>query len=265
MLVRRCRESGLSLRANAAAALEAQLRSEQFENIPDKLDLILGHVKQHLERERLPPIITYDVAMDVVAELSKDVADLAAESIRVLSSFDLPRLHYNGAQKQFFVSSNDSAPGHFERQETSVHGTAVDKAALYRDRFSFVRQRVMRNPLFSRPYLGNAKNREYVQLTPLDSLVGSHGHKCLIGMLAQVEEGVFYLEDLNAKVPIDLSAAGTTEGFFTEGSVVLAEGRLQDGVFHVSMMGFPPPETRRQTIAALAGSSNSKATAACGE
>jgi len=252
MIVRRCRESGLSIRANAAAALEAQLHSENFENIAEKLDMVLGQLKHHLERDRLPPIVTYDCAMDVLAELSKDSSDLAAESIRVLSSFDLPRIHYNVAQKQFFVS-RDSSPGHFERRARSVHGTAADKAILYRDRFSIVRQRVMRNPLFTRPYLGRDENREYVQLTPLDSLVGSRGHKCLIGMLSQVEEGVFYLEDLNAKVPVDLSDAATTEGFFAEGSIVLAEGSLEDGVFHVSMMGFPPPETRHQTLDALAG------------
>ena len=252
LLIRRCRASGLSVQADAAQALQAQLRSEKQENIPEKIDLILHQLKEHIEREKLPPIITYDSAMDVLAELSKDTDDLAAESIRVLSAFDLPRMRYNGAQKQFFVA-HDSAPGHFERRSMAVHGTAADKAALYRDRFSMVRQRVMRNPLFCRPYQGSAKNQEYVQLTPLDSLVGSHGHKCLIGMLTQVEEGVFYLEDLNARIPVDLSAATTTEGFFTEGTVVLAEGRLEDGVFHVSMMGFPPPETRRQTVAALGG------------
>ena len=62
------------------------------------------HLKEHIEREKLPPIITYDCAMDVLAELSKDTDDLAAESIRVLSAFDLPRMRYNGAQKQFFVA-----------------------------------------------------------------------------------------------------------------------------------------------------------------
>ena len=118
-----------------------------------------------------------------------------------------------------------------------------------------MQQRVLRNPLFSRPLNQGAtgKAREYVQLTPLDSLIGAGGHKCLVGMLTQVEEGVFYLEDLNAKIPLDLSNAATTEGFFTEGCVVLAEGELEDGVFRVSMMGFPPPEARKKTLATLGG------------
>ena len=34
---------------------------------------------------------------------------------------------------------------------------------------------------------------------------------------------------------------------------MLAEGELEDGVFHVDMMGFPPPERRSQSLAAAGG------------
>ena len=46
------------------------------------------------------------------------------------------------------------------------------------------------------------------QLSTIDTLIGSKGGvKWLLGTLCEVEEGSFYLEDLNAHVPLDLSQA----------------------------------------------------------
>ena len=59
------------------------------------------------------------------------------------------------------------------------------------------------------------------------------------------------LEDLSGTVDIDVSKAETTVGFFTENSIVLAVGQMEDGVFHVSMFGLPPPETRADSHQAL--------------
>ena len=46
------------------------------------------------------------------------------------------------------------------------------------------------------------------QLTTVDTLLGSGGgSRWLLGMLCEMEEGRFHLEDLNASVPLDLSQA----------------------------------------------------------
>ena len=49
---------------------------------------------------------------------------------------------------------------------------------------------------------------------------------------------MWYLEDLTAVIPIDLSAAKTYPLFFTEGSQVVMQGELRDGLFRVQV-GIP--------------------------
>jgi len=46
-----------------------------------------------------------------------------------------------------------------------------------------------------------------VQLTSINSLVGATGGKILFGMIAELEQGKFFLEDLDARVQLDLSEA----------------------------------------------------------
>ena len=51
---------------------------------------------------------------------------------------------------------------------------------------------------------------------------------------AQPEEGRYALEDLSARLPVDLSSAERTHGLFTQNCIVVAEGELrEDGVFKV--------------------------------
>jgi DNA polymerase epsilon subunit 2 len=96
------------------------------------------------------------------------------------------------------------------------------------------------------------------------------GVKCLLGMITQIEEGRYYLEDLTGmhaealvlqgdgpppfspepvcshtgQIPLDLSQADLTTGIFTENCIVVIEGEVNEGAFRVDTMGFPPPETR---------------------
>jgi hypothetical protein len=75
-----------------------------------------------------------------------------------------------------------------------------------------------------------------LQLASLDSLLGSHGTHCIMGMITQPSEGAYALEDLTCSVPLDLSNAHYTAGLFTENCIVVAEGEMLDGAFHVHMV-----------------------------
>jgi hypothetical protein len=59
--------------------------------------------------------------------------------------------------------------------------------------------------------------------------------KVLFGMLTQPEEGAWYLEDLGSIIRLDLTRAQTYNVFFTEGSQVVVQGELADGVFRVQV------------------------------
>ncbi|CAM9903806.1 unnamed protein product, partial [Hapterophycus canaliculatus] len=78
---------------------------------------------------------------------------------------------------------------------------------MYRERFLMVRQRVHRHDLFRPPIIASSR-REYIKLSPLDSLVSYAADlRWLLGMLTQPEEGKYFLEDLVTRLPLDLSNA----------------------------------------------------------
>ncbi|KAK8294503.1 hypothetical protein V6Z12_D05G004000 [Gossypium hirsutum] len=75
-----------------------------------------------------------------------------------------------------------------------------------------------------------------------------------MGVISQLEDGHFYLEDLTAAVEIDFSKAKITTGFFTENTIIVAEGEmLSEGIFQVITCGFPPLENRDKSLKVLAG------------
>ena len=76
----------------------------------------------------------------------------------------------------------------------------------------------------------------------------------LLPLSPQPEEGRYAIEDLSARLPVDLSEAEQTLGMFTQNCVVVAEGELRpDGVFKVAALGMPPPERRAESLQALQG------------
>lgn len=54
------------------------------------------------------------------------------------------------------------------------------------------------------------------QLTELKALLGCVGQtRFVMGAISQLQDGRYFLEDLSDALPIDLSEAQTTSGFFT--------------------------------------------------
>ena len=57
-----------------------------------------------------------------------------------------------------------------------------------------------------------------LQLTELKALLGCVGEtRFVMGCISQLQDGRYFLEDLSDALPIDLSEAQTTSGFFTGG------------------------------------------------
>ena len=132
------------------------------------------------------------------------------------------------------------------------------------ERYALLHQRVLRHDLFRPNDLHGSTATGQHQLTPVESLLGnsssggssnSKGQQRLIlvlGLLLQLQEGVYYLEDPTGQVPVNLSNAVITDGsFVTEHSILLAEGHFQDGVLVVHRLGQPLPETRADSLAAI--------------
>jgi DNA polymerase epsilon subunit 2 len=135
-----------------------------------------------------------------------------------------------------------------------LHSTAAHKTDLFRQRYNLVLQRLMRHPVFqTTSLLGNSAKSQ--QLTSIESLPGSNGMKCVLGMLSQIEEGKYFLEDLDSSIQVDLTelVGQPPQGLFTENSIVVCNGYMAPGsdVYRVTRMALPHAESRAQTLRAF--------------
>ncbi|XP_039073256.1 DNA polymerase epsilon subunit 2 isoform X3 [Hyaena hyaena] len=136
----------------------------------------------------------------------------------------------------------------------NVFGTARDKAELFRERYTILHQRTHRHELFTPPVIGSHPDEtgSKFQLKTVETLLGSTtkiGDVIVLGMITQLKEGKFFLEDPTGTVQLDLSKAQFHSGLYTESCFVLAEGWFEDQVFHVNAFGFPPTEPSSTTRA----------------
>ena len=69
----------------------------------------------------------------------------------------------------------------------------------------------------------------------------------ILGMLSQMKEGEWWIEDPTGAIPIKLDGAVFHKGIFTESALVLAEGTFCDGTLSVTAFGFPPSEPAAKT------------------
>ncbi|CAH8357691.1 unnamed protein product [Eruca vesicaria subsp. sativa] len=207
----------------------------------EAIDLLLDH----LQMENLNSSVVDAESVQGVINLLLGANDAAEEptsnasSLAVIDAFLVPKYRYDSVRKQF-IEHTSSLP---------VHGEASSKTEVYRERFMLLLQRTSRADLFSRPAYDAEKSQfENCEISPIQSLVVQIGRKWVMGVISQLEDGHFYLEDLSASVEIDMSKAKITTGFFTENTIILAEGEMQNGIFQVTTCGFPPLEDRDKTL-----------------
>ncbi|KFM28498.1 DNA polymerase epsilon subunit 2 [Auxenochlorella protothecoides] len=164
-----------------------------------------------------------------------DGARAQTSGTQVIPAFQTPVLEYDPIRKQFHASP---AP-------PRLFPEAKSKIALYVNRYHLVHQRLRRNRLFRPTHwagVAGAQGQE-CELTELKALLGLVGQsKYVLGFLSQPREGEYALEDLSARLPLDIQDAERTPGLFTENSIVVAEGQLQpSGRFKAVALGTAPP------------------------
>jgi DNA polymerase epsilon subunit 2 len=164
---------------------------------------------------------------------------------QVIHANDVPRFRYQDEKKRFFRVSDS----------TKLFGTAEEKRQMYSERWHLVKQRLLRHSLFRQKRVFRSGEQAPYQLTTIEALLGTTEFHYILGMLTQVEEGSWYLEDISGRVKCDFTQAGVASGFFTETSLILAEGRMLKGVLRVSVVGFPVAEPRKDSME-IVGSEN---------
>ncbi|CEG41728.1 dna polymerase epsilon [Plasmopara halstedii] len=240
-VLRACKLQGLSVHANALKRITEELNNDSSLELDD----IIYAIKNNIDRSKLTSsVVTLEALESALDTLLAVSAENDYERIQVFGAFDTPKLHYNYHNNLYELKGNT----HFE-----LHAGPESRIQLLRNRFMSIDLRVKRNRLFAPPSAAVANTAEYIELSRIESLLGTSGVRRVIGMLGQDERKRYYLEDFTSRIVIDLSDATYTDGLFTINCVVLVEGEVVDDVLHVQSMGFPPPETKQASLEVLGG------------
>lgn len=217
-----------------------------FDDLDEKNTKMIRNFRSLLFSDSVSRRVTVEI-VDEVVDASRGKVSVG-DVTEVIDAFSVPRVIYDAINKLFY---RDTQPRH-------LFGDAQSKVQLYVDRFMMIQQRLRRHKLF-RPtkwsHLMPNRSQEVAELTELKALLGCVGERrYVMGFLTRQDEDRYYIEDLSARLPLDLDGAETTDGMFPENSIVVAEGDLTpSGKFRAFALGLPPAEPRADSLSALQG------------
>lgn len=227
---------GLSLKSDATNLLVEVLG--QYAEKSD-IDGVIDHIIEAVQRQPLTSTLVGKEVVEPALEECNEASDSDSEAaLVVIDSFHVPKFVYNVDMKKYLPYPN--------KKELCVHGGAKHKASLFKQRYMLLQQRTLRHEFFTPTPLGQkTQSSEKFHLQNVDFLLSSSGLPdkiIVLGMLSQIKEGKYHLEDPTGCVEIDISECSFHIGLFVESSLVLAEGIYEDKIFHVHAIGFPPLE-----------------------
>jgi len=231
---------GYSIQREASEILASELR-----NIgPSEHDKWYDDLVESLQRQSLTSnVLSVKSVQLALKEIGKDglqVNDEQAEDepiLSVIDAFETPRFIYNEETTKY-----DRVP------MPALLGGIEDKISVFRERYNALWQRTIRHELFT-PAHRKAQSAQF-SLQKIEYLKGVSikMKDCVIlGMLTQMKEGEWWLEDPTGAIKLNLENASFHKGIFVESSLVLAEGEFDDGILNVTAFGFPPTEPASKT------------------
>ena len=231
---------GLTLKSEATSFLVEVLAPYASDT---EINDIIDHIIDAVQKQPLKSSLIGRETVEIAVEECNQASDTDSEkALVVIDAFNIPKFTYNADRKKFLPIPKESL---------KLHAGAQAKADVFRERYALLHQRTMRHELFTPPALGQGiQSTSKFQLRTVDYLLSSSGLPdkiIVLGMLSQIKEGKFHLEDPTGCVELDLSSAIFHMGLFVENSIVLAEGIYEDKIFHISAIGFPPPELAADT------------------
>uniref|UniRef100_A0A8C0F9C0 DNA polymerase epsilon subunit n=1 Tax=Bubo bubo TaxID=30461 RepID=A0A8C0F9C0_BUBBB len=202
-----------------------------------ELDDVIENVIDAVEKQPLSSNMIEQSTVEAAVQECSQASDETIENVfNIIGAFDIPRYIYNSERKKFLPLSMTNFP------VPNLFGTARDKAELFRERYSILQQRTHRHELFtpSAVVAHPDDNKSKFQLKTIETLLGNTAkvrEVIVLGMITQLKEGKFFLEDPTGVVQLDLSKAISFYCWY------------EDEVFHVNAFGFPPTEPSATTRA----------------
>ncbi|XP_052722973.1 DNA polymerase epsilon subunit B isoform X2 [Vigna angularis] len=142
---RKCKIRGYNLKVDALD--EILSFASRFEGDEDEaIDVLLKELEKSLkstiiDKETVHRVVSQLLEVEADMEDSSDAGTSTSSAIRVVDAFLVPKYKYDTVRKQFYE----------HKGTLSIHGEASAKAALYRDRFLLLSQRLSRDQHFSKP------------------------------------------------------------------------------------------------------------------
>uniref|UniRef100_A0A1E1X5R8 DNA polymerase epsilon subunit n=1 Tax=Amblyomma aureolatum TaxID=187763 RepID=A0A1E1X5R8_9ACAR len=246
-ILNRFQIAGFTLRSDASRFLLESLSPLDEERREAWLRRLLGW----LQAQRLDgPFLGKEELLGCIRDCQRADGDGTDTRLLVADAFALEPLTYCQERRKFVPRQ---AAGHSGAPR--LFGDAGAKAFFFCERYQLVLEKTARHQCFSsrRSLPGGAGGFD---LRPIEHLLGTTGSRVVVlGMLCQLEEGKYFLEDTTGSVQLDTSSTRFTGDLFVENSFVLAEGRYDDMIFRVDAMGLPPIEPAVETLKYMGGAS----------
>ncbi|XP_011310103.1 DNA polymerase epsilon subunit 2 [Fopius arisanus] len=203
---------------------------------PDQRDHWLTRITdQILEQNLSDPHIALDHVKLAIKECLKPnaILDESETIFNVLNLEEIPQVLYDISMKKFVLQK--VMPDYFPEP--------ICKPNVFRNRLSLLRQRTLRQEPFAPRKFGE-KSKEKKELVPVEFLLTNsrEGNVYVMGILSQLVDGQYFLEDTGGAIKIDIAKTVFDEGLITEGCIVIAQGYFEDGVLDVKKIQLPPVE-----------------------
>ncbi|XP_013195137.2 DNA polymerase epsilon subunit 2 [Amyelois transitella] len=231
--------SGFTTRREATTFVAEQLLPltiQERQKMLDKLTTRLLH--QCLSQ----PVLEKEHVETAFKECSSQGLEETETVLNIIDAFSIPKLKYDTERKKFtkdLLNTNNLYPD------------PKWKAQFLIDRYMIIWQRTVRNKLFAQETLPSMAEEKRFQLRKVEVLLSSSSkidEVIVLGLLTQLTEGKFYIEDPTGSVLLDMTQTRYHSGLFTENSFVLAEGYYEDKVLHVMGLVLPPSENRATSL-----------------
>ncbi|XP_315206.4 DNA polymerase epsilon subunit 2 [Anopheles gambiae] len=233
-IVSRFSLGGFQIRSEASTFLAQQLQPLDDAERKKWITNVANHVQGQCLN--LPVIEKQHIEL-AIKEANNTGLDDTETIFRVISAFEVPSFVYCAEKKKFLPDTN----------KRSLLATPDGKSSYIRERYWLLWQKTSRHETFSQrttPGMEAPGNRNKLSLRKVENILSTSkmNDVVLLGLLTQLTEGRYYLEDPTGSIPIDISTATYSPGLFCEGCFLLAYGKYRDGVLKVEEIGFPMPE-----------------------
>lgn len=177
-------------------ALAKELLSIEKNEQENWLTQIIEHV---LTQNLTDPNVTIETLKLAIQEYIRPNTLKDTETVlNVIDVFDVPKIKYDLSKKKFIL----------ENISPDLYPEAQYKSTIFKDRFELLWYRTLRHELFIPPKLGE-KKENWIELTSIEYLLSESkkGNVYVMGLLTELTEGQYYLEDTGGFIKLDLKEA----------------------------------------------------------